>query len=96
MKYIVYDQDTGKILRSGVCIKQDFEGQARRGEKVMEVLKPVSDILHKVVGGEVVDRDPSEIKALPAPDPREDLIRAKECEILRRMAIEELTAEGKL
>ncbi|GAB4390258.1 MAG: hypothetical protein Kow0025_21050 [Thermodesulfovibrionales bacterium] len=94
MNFIVYDPTTGKIVRTGDCPPEMVSIQALEGEAVME--GEASDRLHKIVGGEVVDKNPLEISPLPAPDPREELIRAKEQEILRRQAVAELTKEGLL
>jgi hypothetical protein len=94
-KFIVYNS-TGKILRTGSCKDADLDLQAQAGEFVMEVTGNVNDALQKVVDGKVVDKDPSEIDTLPALDPKEDLIRAKKNEILRRLAVDELTKEGSL
>jgi len=94
VNFIVYDPTTGKIVRTGDCPPEMVAVQALPGEAVME--GTASDRLHKVVDGKVVDKDPSEISPLPAPDPREELIRAKEQEILRRQAVDALTKEGLL
>lgn len=95
MRYIVYDSE-GRILRAGSCPADMILDQAQAGENVMEVSGAISDTLHKVAGGKVVNKLPEEIESPPEPDPRELLIQRKQTEILRRMAIDELTKEGLL
>lgn len=92
--FIVYDPASGEILRTGECPEEMVAIQAKAGEAVM--VGAASDVLFKVVGGQVVDKAPSEVKLPPPPDPVEMLIQDRQAAILRRLAVSELKAEGKL
>jgi len=65
--YIVYETDTGKIVRTGQCTNTMFSAQAGVGEDVLE--GTASDIIQKVVDGKVVDKTPEEIEAQKPPIP---------------------------
>lgn len=91
--YIVYNSN-GEILRTGICPGQMVKIQ---GENVIEGV--ASDIEHKIINGEIVRKSEEEIAAIKdkfKPDPQEKLIKKKEREILREMAIEKLKKEGKI
>jgi len=79
MNYIVYDQ-SGNIVKTGVCPSKMVHLQARLGEIVMEGI--ASDIVHKIVGGEIVEMSPTEKSIKIGAD--NNLVRNKMNEILRR------------
>ena len=70
MKYAVIDQ-TGKILRTGICPAETFNLQAGKDEIVLDItdVGPISDITKKVVDGKIVDKTVEEIEAAKPPKP---------------------------
>ena len=79
--YIVYNDSTGKILRSGSCPMSMLAIQAGPGETVIEGKLPdgTDDRTQKIKGDQVVDKTPAEIEAdnpTPVPIPKEDKIKS--------------------
>lgn len=54
--FVVYDQATGEILRSGFCVDDDFDLQANEGEGIIEHER-VDDTLFHVIDGQVVRKN---------------------------------------
>lgn len=54
IRFIVYSDDSGEILRTGRCPPRDLPLQGGDGLSVMEGL--ASDVDHYVAGGEVLER----------------------------------------
>lgn len=50
----MYDQDTGKILRTGTCPESMIAIQAHDGERVMEGV--ANDLTQCICDGAVIDR----------------------------------------
>lgn len=64
--YIVYQTNSGKIVKTGCCPDHDFESQKRGpGETIIE--GTASDLIQKVVDGKVVKKTPAEIEAEKPP-----------------------------
>jgi len=59
--YIVYNVQTGIIVKTGICSDSNFARQAEKGQKVIE--GEASDVRQKVVDNVVVDKTPEEIEA---------------------------------
>ena len=96
MNYIVYDE-SGTILRTGICPDDMFSLQAQQGETVMEGI--ANDIEDRIIKGKIVRKSEAEINVIKEamkPDPKELLIRQRMSEIVRKQAIKELTEEGKM
>ena len=94
--YIVYDE-SGTILRTGICPKNMVKIQAQKDEFIMEGI--ANDIEYRVINGKIVRKTEEEIALLKKkmePDPKELLISQRMHEIMRRQSIEELTREGKI
>jgi hypothetical protein len=94
-KYIVHDE-TGKILRTGICPASMLRMQAQRGEFAIE--GEANDIEHKIIDGKIIRKPQVEIdtikdKLYPRRNPEEILIHEKIREISRRQAIKELEKE---
>ena len=94
--YIVYDE-SGTILRTGICPDDMMRIQAQEGELVME--GKANDVENRIVKGKIVRKSEAEINAIKEamkPDPKELLISQRMSEIVRKQAIKELTEEGKI
>ena len=94
--YIIYNE-SGTILRTGICPENMVKIQAQKGEFVME--GKANDIEDRIINGEIIrktEREIALIKKKMEPDPKEQLISQRMHEIMRRQAIEELTKEGKI
>ena len=94
--YIVYDE-SGTIVRTGICPKNMVKIQAQKGELIME--GKANDIEDRVINGKIIrktEREIALIKKKMEPDLKEQLISQRMHEIMRRQAIEELTREGKI
>jgi len=97
-RFIVYNQ-TGKILRTGMCPDDMIEMQANKDEFVME--GEANGVKHIIKDGKIVEyvKTPEDIaKEVKQKDlqEKERKITNKMQEILRTMAIAELTKEGEL
>jgi len=93
--FIVYNSK-GKILRTGSCPDDMMEIQAGENEFVMEGI--ANDIKHRIKDGEIIEyiKTPEEIEdeeKVKAEQGKEQKIRNKMNEILRKMAVEELERE---
>lgn len=53
--FAVYN-DSGEILRAGICSEMDLENQAGIGEKCIQCAPGVRDDTHRVVNDEVVSK----------------------------------------
>ena len=94
--YIVYDE-SGTILRTGICPENMVKIQAQENELVLE--GEANDVECRIINGKIVRKTEKEIaliKKKREPDPKEELISQRMHEIMRRQAIEELTREGKI
>ena len=96
-KYIVYDL-TGKILRTGSCPDDMMEIQAHGDEMVLEGI--ADDIKHRIKDGKIVEhiktsKEIEDALTFSSEQEKEQKIRTKMNEILRKMAIEELEKESK-
>lgn len=47
MRFAIYDQN-GTITRTGFCSDEDFEHQAREGERIIKIDETVTELTHKV------------------------------------------------
>ena len=68
VSFVVYDQATGTILRTGTCAETDLHLQAHGTEAVIE--GEADDARHAVHGGQIVER-------APLADPLDDQITAR-------------------
>ena len=94
--YIVYDE-SGTILRTGICPENMVKIQAQKGEFIME--GKANDVECRIINSKIVRKTEEEIALLKKemePNPKEQLISQRMHEIMRRQAIEELTREGKI
>jgi len=64
--YIIYDE-SGRILRTGVCPEDVFDKQTEVDEFIVE--GSADDITQKIVDGKIVDKTPEEIEAEKPPEP---------------------------
>ncbi len=101
MKYVVWDLQTGNILRTGICPDTMLEIQAQPGEGVLsgEANERLHYILDQKIAEktkEMLDADAEILAQREIEFQKERMILQRMDEILRKQAIKELKDEGKL
>lgn len=92
--FTVYDEITGKILRTGSCPDIDFESQTDGvNEKVIEGRS--DDVRQKVVNGEIVARPANEIPPPKIPTLEVRPTKAEWEALQNRITVLEATLEAK-